>query len=281
MNTVNWALWLVLAMGYCTLTYNPAYQVLLFAAVSAVAVSKGQPLLAYVKTGLLVSAIPLFVNVFLVHNGKAVIFNVPYSLKVVGLNVPTLFFAGPMTVESVIMGAVMVVFIVNMLAAFQVFNSVTSADLVLRLIPSSVSAVGLAAAVGLRFIPTVLRDHASIRDAQASRGVRLDAGNVAERIRNNASTITPTIITSLERGFSLAESMAARGYSGERTAYVKEVWSWKERAKAAALIGAACVALYCAWAGLLTYWPYDSAVIPPVSAAAVIPLIALLIPVVE
>jgi len=203
MNASNWTLWLLLAMTYCALTYNPVYQTLLLLAVATCAIRQRLPLMSYVKAGLLMSAIPLFINVFFVHLGKTVLATVPPKV----LGVPTLVLSGNITAEALAFAAIMTVFLVNMLVSFQVFNGSTTPDAVLRMIPASVPAVALTASIGMRFVPTVLKDFYSIRDAQVSRGVRMNS------LSSRASLIAPTVVTSLERGFNLAESMASRGYS--------------------------------------------------------------------
>jgi len=279
MNTLNWGLSLALATAYCTFTYNPAYQLLLLAVLSAYTLSKRQSLRTYIKTGLLVSAVPLFVNVFLIHQGKTVLFTIPKTVVVAGFNVPLLIFGGKITAESAAMGAIMAVFITNMMAAFQAFNNSTTPDAVLRLMPQSMPAAGMVSSIALRFIPTVIRDYSSIRDAQASRGVKVNTGNTHSRMGNQLKLIAPTVLTSLERGFNLAESIASRGYTGKRTAYRKEEWMKTDKICSGAFAAAIAITCCLKYAGLMEYWPYDSLVIPPISYAALIPLIALSIPV--
>jgi len=280
LNATDWTLWLILAMGYCALTYNPAYQLLLLASLSAVAISKRLPLAAYLKAGILMSSIPLLVNVFLVHYGKTTIFKVPYHVDIFQTSIPTLFFQGPITAESAGFGLIMVLFLANMLLAFQTFSSLCSPDSILRLIPSAISSVSLAVSIALRFIPQIMKDHAQIRDAQASRGLKVSAGSALARIRGQLGIIVPTVITSLERAFSLAESMASRGYTGRRSSYRSEVWGGGARLAAASYCIALAFAVYLKAAGVFDYWPYDRLDVGPLSAMAVMPLIALLIPLV-
>jgi len=279
MNTVNWTLWLLLAMTYCALTYNPLYQLLLFAALAAAAVSGKQPLKTYVKTGLLASAIPLFVNTFLIHMGETVVYTIPASVNLNGLEIPLPIFAGPITIESTSVGVVMTIFLVNMLTAFQIFNSTTTPDAILRLMPSSMPGVALITSISLRFIPTVAADHSSIRDAQVSRGVRLDSGPLRARIRNHASTLAPTVITALERAFNLAESMASRGYTGGRTRYRHERWGRSEKIVSLAYMLSLLLTLHAKYAGAFDYWPYESTRLPAPSLLALMPLAALAIPI--
>jgi energy-coupling factor transport system permease protein len=278
MNTVNWTLWLILAMTYCALTYNPLYQLALFTALAVVTVSHRQPLKAYVKLSLLVSAIPLFVNTFIIHRGDTVLVQVPAGVSLAGANIPLPVLSGNITLESTLTGVIMTVFLVNMLTAFQVYNKTTKSDAILRLMPSSLPGVSLAVAIALRFIPTVVRDHSSIRDAQAARGVRTESGPLVKRMRNHASTLVPTVITSLERGFNLAESMAARGYTGKLTRYRNERWSWREKVTAAFIGLAVTGTVYVRYLGSTDYWPYDSLTLPPISPLALLPALMLLLP---
>jgi energy-coupling factor transporter transmembrane protein EcfT len=281
MNASNWAAWLALAMAYCALTYNPAYQLLLFLAVSSVAASKRQPLNAYVKGGLLMSAVPLIINVLFVHYGKSVLFTVPRTVPLFGMKIPTLLLGGPITSEAVAFAFIVTVLLLNMLVSFQVFSGAAGSDAVLGLMPKTLPAVALTSSIALRFLPTVIKDHSSIRDAQASRGVKMGSGPLAVRLRNELSVIAPTVVTSLERGFHLAESMAARGYTGRRTSYKPEKWTAADKAAISAYVIAFALTAYAKFTGATDYWPYDSAALPALSAFAVLPIAALLIPILE
>jgi len=279
MNNVNWTLWLTLAITYCILTYNPPYQLALMIALSAVAVSRKEPLKSYIKVGLAMSAIPLFVNTFIIHKGSMVLLTIPKKIIIHGATIPTLIFAGPITAESTIFAAVMTIFLINTVTAFQVFNNCAKSDALLRLMPSAFPAAALTSSIALRFIPTVMTDHSTIRDAQTTRGVRLDTGPLAQRLSNQLSIIAPTVITSLERSFNLSESMAARGYTGRRTLYRTELWGGAEAGIAMTYMSALLLTAYIKYAGLMEYWPYDSLPIP-FSALALLPLLSLLIPII-
>ncbi|MFH0861599.1 MAG: energy-coupling factor transporter transmembrane component T [Candidatus Altiarchaeota archaeon] len=278
MNTSNWVAWVALAMLYCGLTYNPFYQLLLFLTVCACALARKLPLKSYLKAGLLMSAIPLFINVFFVHLGKIVLFTVPRNIPVAGFDIPLLVFSGHITAEALAFAAIMALFLLNMLVSFQVFNGSTSPDAILRLMPAALPAVGLVTSIGLRFVPTILRDHSSIRDAQMSRGVKMGSGPAHERLANQAGVIAPTVVTALERGFNLAESMASRGYTGQRTKYTRTGWTKTERIIQAALILSVAVTVWAKLSGVMDFWPYDSAALPQLSRLAIAPLVALAIP---
>jgi energy-coupling factor transporter transmembrane protein EcfT len=276
MNAVNWTAWLVLAMLYCSLTYNPLYQLALLLCLCAGALVKGLPLKTYLRVGAMVSVLPFFVNTSMVHYGSTHLAHIPRNVSLLGVEVPTLFFAGPITAESVLMGAIMAVFITNMLTAFQFFSSMASQDSILRLIPKSMPSTALAASIALRFVPTVVEDYGRISDAQASRGVKLNTGGASERVRNSLKVLSPTVLTGLERGFSIAESMASRGYTPERTPYRKDEWNLRQYLILAALSACAASAAALKYAGILDYWPYDGLGMPKFNIVGLLPLAALL-----
>ncbi|MBD3389139.1 MAG: hypothetical protein GF416_08600 [Candidatus Altiarchaeales archaeon] len=281
MNTVNWGLWLALAMLYSVLTYNPLYQLLLFAAIISSVVWLRQPILSYLKVALLVSIIPLLVNVFFIHLGDTVLVEIPRHLTIYGHRIPVIIFGGNITLESSLTGIIMTLLLVNMFSAFQLFNTMTSPDSMFRIIPSTFRNLSLAISIALRFIPSVIRDHSSIRDAQASRGVRFNSASKTTRIRNHMSTLIPTIVTSLERSFKLSESMVSRGYTGKRTRYSNEAWTSLERAISTAFMSGFIISIYAKMSGAMDYWPYDSLHLPLLSPIAVLPLMPLLMPLFE
>jgi energy-coupling factor transport system permease protein len=250
----------------------------LLGALFTIAQIKRQPTGTYIKLGAFVSVMPMFVNFFLVHSGDTILYTIPYSFTVLGQKIPALFFAGPITLESVAMGLIMAVFITNMLFAFQLFNNLTSADAILRLFPPQLASVGLACSITLRFIPTILSDHRSISDAQKSRGVTLASGPIPERLKNQLYILSPTVVTSLERGFNLAESMAARGYGKKRSTYRRQTWTKKEILTSMILAAGIMASAYAKYTGQLEFWPYDGLTLPAAAPTALFPIAAILIP---
>ncbi|MFH1402783.1 MAG: energy-coupling factor transporter transmembrane component T [Candidatus Altiarchaeota archaeon] len=277
-NTVTWLLWLALAFAYSMLTYNPAYLILLLIALSTVAVVRKQPVKTYMKIGLLVSIMPLLVNIFLVHSGNTVLYRIPRHIPMFGLNIPLLFLSGPVTLESVGMGAIMALLLVDMLVAFQVFNSQTTPDSLVNIIPSCITSISMTGLIALRFIPTVTQDFTSIRDAQKSRGFKFDDGSLSERLSNNISLLLPTLVTSLERGFNLSESMAARAYSGRRSRYRTLRWTNADRMISLAYASSLLTLVYLKFSGSMYFWPYESMALPAFNVIALIPAAVLLLP---
>ena len=64
----------------------------------------------------------------------------------------------------------------------------------------------------VRFIPVVMLDAFQIMDAQKSRGLELEGGNVARRIRNMVPILVPLVVNSVIRSGELAEAMESRAY---------------------------------------------------------------------
>lgn len=64
----------------------------------------------------------------------------------------------------------------------------------------------------VRFIPVVMLDAFQIMDAQKSRGLELEKGNLLSRVRNMVPILIPLVVNSVIRSGELAEAMESRGY---------------------------------------------------------------------
>ena len=64
----------------------------------------------------------------------------------------------------------------------------------------------------VRFIPVMLLDTIQIMDAQKSRGLELEGGNILRRVRNMIPILIPLVVNSVVRSGELAEAMEARAY---------------------------------------------------------------------
>ncbi|MCD6509667.1 MAG: energy-coupling factor transporter transmembrane protein EcfT [Thermoprotei archaeon] len=74
----------------------------------------------------------------------------------------------------------------------------------------------LAFTMAVRFIPTLARDLQRIIDAQRSRGLELEKGNILRRIRNFIPILVPLMVYEIRRSFQIAESMESRGFGFPR-----------------------------------------------------------------
>ena len=64
----------------------------------------------------------------------------------------------------------------------------------------------------VRFIPVMFLDTIQIMDAQKSRGLELEKGNVFKRVRNMIPVLIPLVVNSVVRSGELAEAMESRAY---------------------------------------------------------------------
>jgi len=64
----------------------------------------------------------------------------------------------------------------------------------------------------VRFIPVMFLDTIQIMDAQKSRGLELEKGNVLRRVRNMVPILIPLVVNSVVRSGELAEAMESRAY---------------------------------------------------------------------
>jgi energy-coupling factor transport system permease protein len=64
----------------------------------------------------------------------------------------------------------------------------------------------------IRFVPVLMLDALQIMDAQRSRGLELDKGNIVKRARNLIPVLVPLVVNSVVRSGELAEAMESRAY---------------------------------------------------------------------
>jgi energy-coupling factor transport system permease protein len=64
----------------------------------------------------------------------------------------------------------------------------------------------------VRFIPVVMLDAFQIMDAQKSRGLEFEKGNILKRVRNMVPILIPLVVNSVIRSGELAEAMESRAY---------------------------------------------------------------------
>jgi energy-coupling factor transport system permease protein len=64
----------------------------------------------------------------------------------------------------------------------------------------------------VRFIPVMLLDTIQIMDAQKSRGLELEKGNILKRVRSMIPILIPLVVNSVVRSGELAEAMESRAY---------------------------------------------------------------------
>jgi energy-coupling factor transport system permease protein len=98
----------------------------------------------------------------------------------------------------------------------------------------------------VRFIPVMMLDTIQIMDAQKSRGLELEKGNILRRVRNMIPILIPLVVNSVVRSGELAEAMESRAYGAvpKPTSLVQYQASTVDRAVAAAAIAVFALAAY-------------------------------------
>jgi energy-coupling factor transport system permease protein len=101
----------------------------------------------------------------------------------------------------------------------------------------------------VRFIPVVMLDAFQIMDAQKSRGLEFEKGNIVRRVRNMVPILIPLVVNSVIRSGELAEAMESRAYGStpKPTSLFAMELRWYDVAVAVlslALLVAIVVALY-------------------------------------
>jgi energy-coupling factor transport system permease protein len=98
----------------------------------------------------------------------------------------------------------------------------------------------------VRFIPVMMLDTIQIMDAQKSRGLELEKGNILRRVRNMIPVLIPLVVNSVVRSGELAEAMESRAYGAvaRPTSLVEYRMSVPDRAVALAAVLVFALAAY-------------------------------------
>jgi len=64
----------------------------------------------------------------------------------------------------------------------------------------------------VRLVPTMAVDAQTVIDAQRSRGLELEKGNLIKRIRNYIPILIPLIVSAIRRSIELAEALESRAF---------------------------------------------------------------------
>ncbi len=73
--------------------------------------------------------------------------------------------------------------------------------------------------LSFRYVPTLALEVQTIMDAQKSRGLELEKGNLFNRIKNFLPIIVPLVLLSIRRALLVAESLESRGFGTSAKRY--------------------------------------------------------------
>ncbi|WXG45539.1 MAG: energy-coupling factor transporter transmembrane component T [Candidatus Atabeyarchaeum deiterrae] len=112
----------------------------------------------------------------------------------------------------------MVIRLLDIMASFSIFFlTVHPDDLAQALIQLHVPFdFAFTLSMATRYVPTLAQETQTIMDAQMSRGLELQKGNVIRRIRNYIPILIPLIVSSIRRAMSIAESLESRAFGSTK-----------------------------------------------------------------
>ena len=116
--------------------------------------------------------------------------------------------------STFVFSAAMTLRFVSLMSAFSIFFMTTSPDdLGLALEQARVPyTLSFTFTTAVRLVPTMALDAQTVIDAQRSRGLELDRGNLVKRIRNYIPILIPLIVSAIRRSIELAEALESRGF---------------------------------------------------------------------
>jgi energy-coupling factor transport system permease protein len=123
-----------------------------------------------------------------------------------------------LTTKAIVTSLSMSLRFIILLSSFSIFFMTTSPDdLGLAMeklhLPYSLSFTFITA---VRLVPTMAVDAQTIIDAQRSRGLELEKGNIFKRIKNYIPILIPLIVCAIRRSIELAEALESRAFSLEK-----------------------------------------------------------------
>jgi energy-coupling factor transport system permease protein len=141
-----------------------------------------------------------------------------WSLKGSSFLAVLIFFMNLLTTKAIVTSLSMSLRFIILLSSFSIFFMTTSPDdLGLAMeklhLPYSLSFTFITA---VRLVPTMAVDAQTIIDAQRSRGLELEKGNIFKRIKNYIPILIPLIVCAIRRSIELAEALESRAFSLEK-----------------------------------------------------------------
>jgi energy-coupling factor transport system permease protein len=119
-----------------------------------------------------------------------------------------------LTGSTLVFSATMSVRFLVLVSAFSLFFMTTSPDdLGLALEKARLPyALSFTFTMAVRLVPTIALEAQTIVDAQRSRGLELDRGNLLQRVRKYIPILIPLIVSAIRRSTELAEALESRAF---------------------------------------------------------------------
>lgn len=119
---------------------------------------------------------------------------------------------------AVVSGISMSIRFIALISIFSVFFLTTSPeDLTQSMVQMKIPYdYALTFNMAMRFVPTLSREAQIIMDAQKSRGLEMEKGNLIQRIRNYIPVLIPLIVSSFRRAELVADAMESRAFGASK-----------------------------------------------------------------
>jgi len=131
---------------------------------------------------------------------------------------------GPITLESLIYGVGMTLRLQLMIMAGIIFLSTTrNEEIAIAMTKLGASySFAFAVSTAIRLVPTIVGTGETIMQAQRSRGLDLDKGNVLTKIKKQLPLLIPIFLSTIRSNNQLAMALESKGFGalGKRTNYL-------------------------------------------------------------
>ncbi len=156
---------------------------------------------------------------------KTLFFSATFAVFIFLLN----FYLGPHDLHSSIVYSLRFLSVVGSTSIFFLTTSPDELEQIMKWMHVPRDIV-FAFATAVRFIPVIMLDALQIMDAQKSRGLELEKGNILVRIRNLIPIMIPLVVNSVIRSGELAEAMESRAYGAtpRPTSLYKLSLKWRD-----------------------------------------------------
>lgn len=218
LHALTLAIYPLLLMMMALLTGHPLYLLALFGVTICALLTSGgaRTFLKTMRYAWPLLLIILALNVLISKDGATILFDGP-RIPVLG--------ALRITLEAILFGLVMVLRLLVVLGAGNLYLAWLSPDRALGLMAKWAGRSAVVAMLTARLIPYLTEQAKSVGEVMQTRGVRFQEGATRERIKKHSLMLNVLLISSLEGSWQVAESMEARGFgSRHRSSYTRERW---------------------------------------------------------
>jgi energy-coupling factor transport system permease protein len=174
--------------------------------------------LSLMKFMLFLSGLVVIITVLVNWNGEHILYQASFQVPLMG--------RPQITVEAIVWGITNAIRLLAIVSAFSLFILTIHPDdlmagMVKLRLPYNLVLVN---SLSTRFVPTLFEDISRISDAQRSRGLETDRGNIFQKVRGYSAVIIPLLANSLDRAIQVAEAMESRAFgSAKRRTFYKEM----------------------------------------------------------